>query len=94
MRTFVKTETKTTVELADNLLYLKAKGIEARAYEDPSGFVALKGSQAVRTEVPSVGPKCSTFRKDLLEQGVLSDDRGHYVFVQDQTVSQECMTGR
>lgn len=87
LNVFEKTETEATPELVDNLLYLKAKGVEAKAYEAPSGFVVVKGSQMVKSEVPSLTSKYRTLRKDLLEQGVLSDDGDCYVLTQDQVFS-------
>ncbi len=59
-----------------HLLYLNAKGIAAKAYEDAKGFIVLKGSQMVRDEVPSIHPYMSTIRKDLLEQGIVSGQNG------------------
>jgi hypothetical protein len=84
LNVFEKTETKPTPELADNLLYVKAKGIEATGYEDAKGFVVRNGSQAVKEETATIHQYMSTIRRDLLEQGVLADDGEHYRFTQDQ----------
>ena len=35
-------------------LFLSSKGIQARGYEEPSGFVVRSGSQAVKNEVASI----------------------------------------
>jgi hypothetical protein len=40
----------------ERMLYLRAKGIEAKGFDGSEGFVVLAGSQAVREEVPSVQP--------------------------------------
>ena len=80
-------KTNATPELVDNLVYLKAKGVEASAHEDVAGFVVLKGAQAVKTEVQSLWSHYSALRADLVEQGVLIDEGSHYVFSQDQVFS-------
>lgn len=77
---FEKTETRNKpVEL----LYIEAKGIKATGYEDPKGFVVLKGSQLVKDEVLSIHNYMSALRKDLLEQGVISADGNIFVFNED-----------
>jgi len=65
------------------LFYIESKGIKATGYEDPKGFVVLKGSQLVRDEVQSIHAYMTTLRKDLLEQGVISLSGNVYVFNQD-----------
>jgi hypothetical protein len=78
---FEKTE---TTKKPKEMLTIEAKRIKAHGYEDAKGFVVVKGSQAVRQEVPSIHQYMSTLRKDLVAQGVMSDDGMHYVFTQDQ----------
>lgn len=78
---FEKTE---TTSKPGELLFIEAKGIKATGYEDPKGFVVLKGSQLVKDEVPSIHPFLSTLRKDLIAQGVIVDNGAHYIFTQDQ----------
>jgi hypothetical protein len=77
---FEKTE---TTSKSGELLFIEAKGIKATGYEDPKGFVVLKGSQLVKNEVPSIHAYMTTLRKDMLEQGVISANGNGYVFNQD-----------
>jgi len=77
---FEKTE---TTSKPGELLFIEAKGIKATGYEDPKGFVVLKGSQLVKDEVPSIHAYMTTLRKDMLEQGVISASGNAYVFNQD-----------
>ena len=77
---FEKTE---TTSKPGELLFIEAKGIKATGYEDPKGFVVLKGSQLVKNEVPSIHAYMTTLRKDMLEQGVISANGNGYVFNQD-----------
>jgi hypothetical protein len=66
--------------------YLKSKGIEARGYESPAGFVVEAGSKAVSSEVPSIHEFLKRLRADLLEQGVLAPgDKGTLKLTQDYT---------
>lgn len=78
---FEKTE---TTGKPSELLFIKARGIKATGYEDPKGFVVLKGSQAVKEETKSILANASTLRKDLLGQGGLLSDGEVYRFAQDQ----------
>ena len=74
------------IQKPPNLLYLKAKGIEATGYEDARGFVVRKDSQLAKAEVPSLlqhAPNVVAIRKDLLEQEVLSEREEHNVFAED-----------
>lgn len=64
-------------------LYLRAKGIEARAQETAEGFVVRAGSQAIKCEVPSIQRYLSELRRSLLTQGVLEDAGEVYRFTQD-----------
>jgi hypothetical protein len=77
---FEKTE---TTSKPGELLFIEAKGIKATGYEDPKGFVVIKGSQLVKDEVPSIHAYMTTLRKDMLEQGVISANGNAYVFNQD-----------
>ena len=77
---FEKTE---TISKPGELLFIEAKGIKATGYEDPKGFVVLKGSQLVKEEVPSIHAYMTTLRKDMLEQGVISASGNVNVFNQD-----------
>ena len=64
-------------------LVLDAKGIQARAFEDASGFVVRSGSYAVKREVPSIHPYLSQQRTELLKKGVLEDVGESYRLSQD-----------
>jgi len=70
-----------------NMLYIEAKGVTARGYEDPKGFVVCEGSQVYSGETPSIPQNAATLRKDLCEQGVISTEHTPWVFVQDQVFS-------
>ena len=70
-------------EQRENLLYLRAKSVEASGYEDARGFVVRQGSQAVTDETNAIHGYMSTLRKDLDDQGVIEPDGKHYVFTQD-----------
>jgi hypothetical protein len=79
---------KPKARLAGKLeLFLKAKGIEARAVDTAEGFVVRAGSQAVKEEVPSCLPNASKLRKALRQKGVLEDAGSCYRFSQDYTFS-------
>ena len=64
-------------------LFLSAKNIKARGYEDAGGFVVLSGSHAVKDEVPSIHAYLSNLRKTLLSNGLLEDDGPAYRLIQD-----------
>ena len=64
-------------------LFLSAKGIQARGYEGPGGFVVRSGSQAVKNEVASIHTYLSDLRKALLNQGIFRDTDTAYRLVQD-----------
>jgi hypothetical protein len=78
---FEKTE---TTSKPGELLFIEAKGIKATGYEDPKGFVVMKGSQMVKEETKTIPANASTLRKDLLGQGVVLPDGEVNRFVQDQ----------
>jgi len=69
------------------LLFLRAKGIEARGFDSPEGFVVRKGSQAVKKEVRSIPVYISELRRSLLEQGVFQDSGDYYALTQDYAFS-------
>lgn len=70
-----------------HMLFLKAKGVEARGYEAPDGFVVFKDSQAVTREVPSILTYQSSLRADLLNQGVVEPRDEKWLFAQDYVFS-------
>jgi hypothetical protein len=65
------------------LLVISSKGVKATGYESPEGFVVKEGSQVVADEVPSIHAYLSTFRKELLQQGVLTTEGESLRFSQD-----------
>ena len=68
-------------------LSLKAKGIEARGWETPQGFMVRSGSHAVKSEVPSCHAYLKELRAALIENGVLKASGNDYVFAQDYVFS-------
>ena len=64
-------------------LFLSAKGIQARGYEGPGGFVVRSGSQAVKNEVASIHTFLSDLRKALLKQNIFEDTGTAYQLAQD-----------
>jgi hypothetical protein len=62
---------------------IEAKGISAKGYETPEGFIVLQGSKAVCSEVPSIHRYLSDLRKELQSQGVLIAKEDHLEFTQD-----------
>ena len=76
---------KTTVAKSGSRHEFKidAKAIFARGYETPDGFVVLKGSTAVCSEVPSIHRYLSDLRRDLQSQGVMVSEGDHLEFAQD-----------
>lgn len=71
-------------------LFLRARGIEARGFDGPEGFVVLSGSRAARSEVASMrkwAPSLSDLRKTLLDNGVLVDSGAALRLTQDYTFS-------
>lgn len=66
---FEKPVTKQTSK--QDLLYIKAKGIEASGYEDPKGFVVKSGSEMFAEETPSIHKSMSSLREELLNQQVV-----------------------
>ena len=64
-------------------LFLRAKGIQARGYEEPGGFVVWSGSQAVKNEVALIHTYLSDLGKALLAQGIFEDTGTAYRLAQD-----------
>ncbi|NPV63613.1 MAG: GIY-YIG nuclease family protein [Methanotrichaceae archaeon] len=64
-------------------LKIEAKGIIARGYETAEGFVVIKGSTAVCSEVPSIHHYLSDLRRDLQSQGVMVPQGDHLEFTQE-----------
>ena len=64
-------------------LFLNAKGIQARGFEEAGGFVVRADSQAVKTETAAIHPYLSELRKALLNQGILEATGTTYRLVQN-----------
>jgi len=65
----------------------KTKGITAKGYVQPGGFVVCQGSQAVVEEQAGIHDYMRAIRKDLLATGVLVAEGEHYRFTQDYDLS-------
>ena len=65
-------------------LTITAKGVTARGFESPQGFVVKVGSGVVREEVPSILAYLHELREDLRQKFVISHE---YVFNQDYVFS-------
>jgi hypothetical protein len=72
-------------QASDRMLYLKGRGIEARGYEAPEGFVVLSGSLATKDTVPSIGRWFVDQRNSLMERGILIADTDTVKLSQDYT---------
>jgi len=76
-------KTEQTSKPIGELLFIESKGIKATGYEDPKGFVVLKGSQVLKEEQAAIHNYMSALRKDLVAQGVLVESGQSYVVTQD-----------
>jgi hypothetical protein len=64
-------------------LLVRTKGVEARGFETPGGFLVRAGSGSVAEEVPSIPAFVSEARQGLRANGVLVPAGGHFTFTQD-----------
>ena len=71
------------------ILICEIKGLKATGYQTPTGFVVLKGSQAVLKERASAHqyPYTLTSRRKLIEDGTLVEDGGNLRFSRDSEFS-------
>ena len=71
------------------ILVCEVKGLKAIGHLTPTGFVVLKGSQAVLKERASAHQYPSTLasRKRLIEDGTLIEEGGHLTFTRDSEFS-------
>ena len=71
------------------ILVCEIKGLKATGHLTPTGFVVLKGSQAVLNERPSAHqyPYTIASRKKLIEDGTLPEGDGHLKFIRDAEFS-------
>ena len=81
----VPTAKKPETSDAQEELVCRIKGLEARGYLVPNGFLVLQGSQAVKEDRPSTDkwPQAKNLRQKLLEEGVLVDQGDQFVFRTD-----------
>ena len=85
---FEQKETKTVTQERKFLsCTAKTKGITAKGYVQPGGFVVCQDSQAAAEEQNTIHDYMQGIRKDLLSKGVLVPEVGHYRFTQDYDLS-------
>jgi hypothetical protein len=71
-----------------NTIYnLKGKGITAKGYEDPQGFVVMKGAMAVNETTPSIHNYMIRLRESLQKEEILVSQGDKLVLSQDYTFS-------
>lgn len=80
---------KAATDTEKELLYCEIKGLKAKGHLTPSGFLVLKGSQAVLKERASSQkyPWPLNIRQRLKDEGVLSTFKDHFVFTRDEEFS-------
>lgn len=66
-------------------LQLKVRGMLARGFESPQGFVVLKGSQAVKGEKEAIHAYMSQLRAELLRQSIFRPKGEFLELTQDYT---------
>jgi hypothetical protein len=67
---------------AEELLYCKIKGLEARGKRTANGFVVFKGSQAVKEHRAST-KRWAAKREMYLADGLLSQENDNLIFTKD-----------
>jgi len=74
---------------AKRLLVAEIKGLRARGYQTPDGFLVLKGSEAVLKERASAHqyPNTLVQRNKLIEDGTLVQEGDRWVFTRDTEFS-------
>ena len=82
---FVQTSAITEEEKQEDLLSCNIKELKATGYLTPNGILVLKGSQAVLEERDSAKkwPSVLVQRNKLIEEGILINKNGAYVFSKD-----------
>lgn len=80
---------ETNDQVKKEILFCKIKGVTAKGYQTPNGFIVLEGSQAVLEERSSAQkwPSVLTQRNNLIEEKVLIPEGGTYTFVKDTEFS-------
>ena len=64
-------------------LFLNSRGITARGYEAPDGFLVREGSQAAKDETDTIWSGARAMRKMLLKKGVFENAGGTYRLAHD-----------
>lgn len=85
----VPSSIKAKGEAETKVLFCEIKGVKAHGHLSPSGFLVLKGSQAVLTERASAQkyPWPLNMRQKLKEDGTLQEQPNHFVFTRDTEFS-------
>jgi hypothetical protein len=85
----VAAASKASADAEKEMLYCEIKGLKAKGHLTPSGFVVLKGSQAVLNERASSQkyPWPLNMRQRLKDEGVLSVIEGCLEFIRDEEFS-------
>lgn len=65
------------------LFYVEGKGVRATGLDTPEGFVVKSGSRASMQDTPTMPKRAISLRDTLLKKGVLKQDAGAYLFMQD-----------
>ena len=69
-------EKPTEATLQTRILQLSAKGLVAKGYEEPQGFVVMKGSQSPIETVPSIPSHLVSVRDLMREERILAEEDG------------------
>lgn len=80
---FFEPATPSASRAAHLVLRAPTKGIEAKGFESPQGFVVLQGSKAVKDPSPTIHPYMQKIREELVTQGVFRDAGATYETTQD-----------
>jgi hypothetical protein len=69
--------------VSSNSLFIKNGTVSSEGYVTAQGFLVKKGSEAMKTDTPSLLPSSKKLRTHLLESGVLLPKEEKLVFTQD-----------
>lgn len=80
---------KALTDTEKGMLYCEIKGLKARGRLTPSGFLIMKGSEAVLKDRASSKkyPWPLNMRKKLQEEGIIAIKKDHFVFTRDEEFS-------
>ncbi|BBM86650.1 GIY-YIG nuclease family protein [Candidatus Uabimicrobium amorphum] len=76
-----------------SVLYCKIKQLEAKGRRTNSGFIVLKGSQAVFKLRPSVSNAIKNRRQMLLDKKILIEENDYLIFTRDHDFSSPSTAG-